>query len=208
MPLTPPLTPENAAANANAGAGAAGDIKQQKQALRRRILQQRAALGAAARASESAQICRRLLQLPEFQRARCIAAFAPMGEEVDLWSVLDDCVARQKTVALPRVADAAARALSFHAYRRRADLQSGYRGIEEPAPDAKNIPVYLFDFIIIPAVAIDRRKKRLGYGGGFYDKVLFEAPQATSCATIFRCQRVEFLPSEPHDRPVKLFISP
>lgn len=164
-------------------------------------------MGEAARAAASAEICRRLLQHPQLQQARCVAAFAPMAEEVDIWPLIEACAQQGKTVALPRVADKSRRLLTFHRYRNRAHLASGYQAILEPAAREKIISPQLFDFIIVPAVGADKSKKRLGYGGGFYDRVLADCRDACSCAPLFRCQLAGHIPCESHDQSVCFVVT-
>ena len=178
-----------------------------KAAVRRRVLAARRAMGAAARQAASRRICAQIAALPQYQRAQRIGGYAPLPEEVDIWELLTDCLRRQKTVALPRITDMARGEMTFHAIRARGDLRAGAMGIEEPAADEKIISPQLFDFIFIPAVAVDKGKKRLGYGGGFYDRVLFNCSAVFSCAPVFGCQLADALPCEKHDQSVHLVIS-
>ena len=183
------------------------DIGQQKQATRLELLTRRRQMGAPARVQASAVICEKIKNLAQYQAATCIAAFAPMAEEVDIWPLIEDSLLQNKTVALPRVVSAKQRQLSFHQYSTRAELTNGYMGILEPTVEKKIISWQSFDFIIVPAVAIAKNKKRLGYGGGFYDKVLTDCNAICSCAAVFRCQRTETLPCEKHDQFVFFAIS-
>lgn len=186
------------------------DILRQKSILRQDILRQRAAMGTAARARASAAICRQLRALPAYRRARTVAAFAPMAEEPDIWPLLEDGIDGDKCFALPRVADRATRQLRFYRYRGRAALRAGFKGILEPPPadhDEILISSQTFDFLIIPAVGVDDAHRRLGYGGGFYDKVLVECLAATSCAPVFICQRRAVIPCEKHDKSITFIVS-
>lgn len=182
-------------------------IAAQKSAIRQRIIARRRQMGAAARAAASAIICDKIKELPQYRQARCVAAFAAMPEEVDIWPLISDSLQSNKTVALPRVSDPKQHLLTFHDYRGDSELVDGYRGILEPPPEEKIINTQLFDFIIIPAVSIDSCRLRLGYGGGFYDKVLVNCSAAYSCAAIFRCQLSDALPFEKHDQPINTVIT-
>ena len=156
----------------------------------------------------SAAICDKILARPEYQQAQCIAAFCPMPEEVDIWQLLNNALDSGKTIAFPRVADAKARRIVFHRVRSQTELVCGYKGIAEPATDAFLINPQHFDFLVIPAVAVDKNKKRLGYGGGFYDIFLSQlASRPFSCSPVFRCQLVNDVIAEKHDTAVDLVIT-
>lgn len=181
-------------------------IAAQKQDLRAQILAARRAMPPASRSRAAAQICKRLLALPELAAARCVAAFMPMKEEVDIRPLLNFCCKTGKTVALPRVC--APRKLQFHAVDRLELLSAGYKDILEPPADLPSVSPEKFDFAIVPAVAIDSAKNRLGYGGGFYDIFLKSLNRAAkSCAPVFGCQRVVAVPRAPHDMAVDMVFS-
>lgn len=180
-------------------------LPQQKTDMRRRIIAARAAMPRAARAAASQTICDKIAALSEFQSAQTIAAFASMPEEVDLWSLIESALSQGKTIALPRVADAKKRRLTFHTTTDPSQLIAGYAGILEPAAAA---PVQTqFDFILVPAVAVSPQNFRLGYGGGFYDSFLKKYPSVFTCIPAFACQIVQNLPLESHDQSVKMVVN-
>lgn len=164
-------------------------------------------MGTVARKQASEKISEKILRLTEYQQATTIAAFAPMPEEVDIWHVIENAVAAAKTVALPRIVNFGDGKMTFHRLQNRAELVAGAKGITEPPPTAPLIKNQLFDFLLIPAVAVDSNNHRLGYGGGFYDIFLSRQKVAFSCAPVFRCQLVDALPSEPHDKKIRLVIT-
>ena len=65
----------------------------------------------------------------------------------------------------------------------------------------------LFDFVLIPAVAVDKKYHRLGYGGGFYDTFLASLNNTFTCATVFQCQIVNDVPQDVHDQTVQHVIT-
>lgn len=193
--------------------GEDSSVASRKAWVRERVLALRHSMTPAMRAEASHKICQKIKAMPEYQRATCIAAFAPMAEEVDIWPLIEDCIKGGKTVALPRVADKKQGRLAFHRLSElgepsaRSELKKGAMGILEPAPTKKLISPQLFDFIFIPAVAMDKHKKRLGYGGGFYDRVLPQCKNVCACAPIFHCQLTDPLPCEAHDQSVDFVVT-
>ena len=183
-------------------------FKAAKRALRRQILSVRGAMPPAARAAASERICAHLMQTPELQRAKCVAAFAPTEEEADIRPLLSACRRDGKQVALPRVCGERRLAFHFVSEDGAARLRPGYKNILQPPEDFPVAPPQMFDFAIIPAVAVDSRLFRLGYGGGFYDILMADMSfTAFACAAVFRCQRVAEVPAEKHDRRVNRVFS-
>ena len=64
------------------------------------------------------------------------------------------------------------------------------------------------DLLLVPAVAVDHQNFRLGYGGGFYDRLLAKLPpNAKTCCPVFALQREKKIPKAPHDRPIWRIIT-
>ena len=185
---------------------ALADCSKAKSALRKEVVSARRHMTPVAKADASAKVCAQLMQAPEFIKARCVAAFAPMEEEVNIWPLIEACWHEGKKVALPHVLSA--RKMSFHMTTDARGLEKGFKNILQPPITHAQIAPQLFDFAIIPAVAVDSRRYRLGYGGGFYDIFMNELDcAAVTCATVFRCQRVVEVPLEAHDKQVNMIIS-
>ena len=92
------------------------------------------------------------------------------------------------------------------------DLEEGYFGIREPVITDESVTFSGMDkdpekaLIVMPGVAFDRERNRIGYKGGFYDRFLADNPEIKAIALGFECQiSDETLPTEGHDiRPLKL----
>jgi len=56
-----------------------------------------------------------------------------------------------------------------------------------------------FDLIIVPGLAVDREKFRLGYGGGYYDHFLAQQPNAYKVGIYYPFQLIDKVPTEAHD---------
>ncbi len=120
-----------------------------KAALRKRLRALRASHPPAVRAERSAAIARAVLALDAWQKARVVAVFSAMDEEVDTAALIADARARGLTVCLPCVTDADGPLTFRVAWSPAGDqpLVAGVWGIEEPGADA-------------PVVALDAHRRR------------------------------------------------
>jgi 5-formyltetrahydrofolate cyclo-ligase len=138
-------------------------LKRAKRDVRRRVLAARDALSASERAEAAEAVAARLLALPELQQARAVMAFASFGSELSTDPLIDGLYARGIRVGLPRIDGVE---LDVRSFRPGDPTTIAPFGAREPA-DGDSI-----DAVITPAVAFDRRGRRIGYGGGFYDRFL------------------------------------
>jgi 5-formyltetrahydrofolate cyclo-ligase len=180
-----------------------------KRALRERVLAARDRQDARSHAHDSAAIASRIAAMPSFRAARCLLLTLPFGSEWDTRALLADALARHAAVVLPRV-DAAARMLALHAVADVArDTAPGYRGIPEPRPDLPQVAPGDVDWVLVPGVAFDFRRRRLGYGGGYYDRLLpLLAAGVAKVAGALDLQIVDDLPAGPHDLAVDAVATP
>jgi 5-formyltetrahydrofolate cyclo-ligase len=137
-----------------------------KAALRNEIRDRRRAISDARRDAASAAVCERLA--PLLAGASVVAGFAPFDNEINPFDAYQQVLERGDTMLFPRVVGAGE--MVFARVDTLADLSPGAFGIPEPTGP----PVTLDDagVILIPALAFDRRGFRLGFGGGFYDRIL------------------------------------
>jgi 5-formyltetrahydrofolate cyclo-ligase len=197
------------------------DLKIQKRALRERMLVQRGALAPARRDAASAAITQSLLMQPAYAKANVVLAYASFGDEFDTAAFLQHILFSKKILVLPRV-DKATQQLVLHRVLRIDELVAGVWGIREPRADAPQVTCADVDFALIPGLAFDRRGGRLGYGGGYYDKLLsiVSMPQTRLlarslgqskamglCAGAFSCQIVDQVPLDQHDIRIPLLIT-
>ena len=180
-----------------------------KKAMRRRVLAMRDALSPDLRRSKSAAISERLLTLPAFSHAGTVAAYASFGTEFDTGPFLEQVLARNKRLVLPRV-DRDTKRIQFHFVTDlNHSLIPGPWGIGEPDPAQCGVAdTDEVDFMLVPGVAFTRTCARLGYGGGFYDSVIDEVRGgAKKVAATFAVQVVDDIPLEAHDQRVDLVIT-
>lgn len=180
-----------------------------KKALRSRVLAARDALAPASRAAGSRAIASRIAALPAFDGAVTVLATLPFGSEWDSRPLAQVALDRGKALLLPRV-DPAARTLVLH---RVADLDAdvvrGYLGVPEPSPEAPVARPSEVDCVLVPGVAFDAAGRRLGYGGGFYDRLLPQLRAGVArIAGAFDVQIADEVPAGAHDVAVDAIVTP
>jgi 5-formyltetrahydrofolate cyclo-ligase len=179
---------------------ASGNLLDAKRALRARILRDRDATPAEVRATASASIAATLSMREEFASSKTVLLTLPFGSEWDTRALLEAALARAKTVALPRV-NLATGMLDICAITRlEHDAAPGYRGIPEPGAHCELLDVASIDWVLVPGVAFDRDGHRIGYGGGYYDRLLpLLRADAHRVAGAFELQLVDRVPAASHD---------
>jgi 5-formyltetrahydrofolate cyclo-ligase len=184
------------------------NLQSAKKSLRERIIALRNALDESARRVYSAQIVERLLMLPEYREATVVAAYASFGSELDTAVFLRETLAAGKQLLLPRINKAERRLELQQVHDPAVDLVAGVWGIPEPGDHCPQRSAAEVDFILVPGVAFTARGKRLGYGGGFYDRLLTEVqPQVCRTAGAFSLQVVEDLPTGARDQRVNCMVT-
>ena len=182
-------------------------LRAQKKALREKILAQRDALSPAARAAASREITQRLLAEPGYIQARSVLAYMGFGSEVDTSNFVNQALHDGKLLALPRI-DKASQSLRLHRVNRLDELVSGVWGIREPHGEAAAVGLDEIDFVLMPGVAFDRSGARLGYGAGYYDRLLASgARRALRVTAAFDVQIVDTVPADAHDQSLDIIIS-
>jgi len=138
-----------------------------KQKLRQALLVKRVALTAAQVQQASAAICQHLAAWPTFQNARTVMAYLAFNNEVSLQELID--AHPEKVWVLPRTLPAGR--LTIHRYQpERLTLHRW--GILQPAADAPLAPLAEIELVLAPGVGFDKNGGRLGFGGGYYDRLL------------------------------------
>lgn len=184
-------------------------LRDAKRNLRNATIAARDALDPMARARDSQAIVARVAALPSFVRASCVLLTLPFRSEWDSTPLLDAVLARCAAAVLPRV-DVATRMLVLHRVRDPdSDIAPGYRGIPEPLPHLPTVEVREVDWMLVPGVAFDSTGRRLGYGGGYYDRLLpLASAGVPRVAGAFDLQVLAQVPWAPHDLTVDTIVLP
>ncbi len=175
-----------------------------KKQLRDKLLMDRAELTEPAWRTRSQQLQKRILELPQWRQARCVLLYMAFRQEADTRLLFQDSLQRHETTLLPRCVKGK-KELELIAVSDAGQLSAGAYGIPEPDPVQCPAPSTLFpELAILPAVGFDKQGFRLGYGGGYYDRLL-ESGRLDNALCVglgFDFQLLDTLPTEPWDKPV------
>jgi len=126
-------------------------------------------------------------------------SFSPLPEEIDL-SKLNAFLAKQKRLILPK-ADSE-KLLLFHIENPEQQLKRSKWNLLEPIPEKCKKALFAeIQIILIPGLIFDQKFHRIGYGGGFYDRLLSNLVNARKIGVGFKEQLLEdLIPIKPHDQ--------
>ena len=181
-----------------------------KKEIRKRVLALRDGMTGEERRRASFLVTDRLLGHQWFYRAQNLLCFVSFGSEIDTSELIEEALRAGRKVFVPKV-----EGQDMHFYRIGSleELKEGYKGIGEPDGSTEE---YIYreedeekTIMIMPGVAFDPYRRRLGYGKGFYDRFL-AARKGLLLHTIaigFACQQVEELPEDEKDvRPYQVIL--
>lgn len=138
------------------------------------------------------------LATEEYRAAKTIYGYLPYNQEVRTIPLLRQALLDGKQVAVPKVYGDEMRFILLPDLDR---VTRGYSGIPEPVDDGPvaDDPTAL---VLMPGLAFDKDGRRIGYGGGFYDKFLTAEPTHPTVALCYEFQIVPHIPAEEFDVPV------
>lgn len=176
----------------------------EKAQARHELLKKRDALNADERREKSTAIAEKLLSLPEYKSASVIMFYVSYRSEVATRSMIEAAINDGKRVVVPKVDRKTKRLRLFEISDLHKDLEAGYMGIYEPVEGhARPARPEELDIIVMPGVGFDAGCRRIGYGGGYYDRLLEEVGENTKLVAVaFEAQMMDEIPSEEHDRRV------
>lgn len=174
-----------------------------KSMIRKELLKKRDALSQWEREKASVMLTERILGHQWYYSSDTILGFASYGSEIDLDRILEDALQKHKKLFLPKVEG---REMVFYRVTGLEELEKGYRGIREPAGCTER---FLYDpsdshnriLMLMPGVAFDLMKNRMGYGGGFYDRFLMDKEKLMlrTIGVGYAMQLLEEIPCEKFD---------
>ena len=180
---------------------------QDKEALRKQILRQRASIPKQEVVAKSNIMWQFLKDLPEFKEAKMIMSYISFGGEVYTHEMINSTIGLTKKVVVPFVDKKKDKIVPMH-FPGWRNLGKNEGGILEPKTGFKNpVKPAKVDLFVIPGLAFDNYANRLGFGKGYYDKLLKENKKAKRIALAFEYQVVPEVPITPRDVKVEKIVT-
>jgi 5-formyltetrahydrofolate cyclo-ligase len=179
--------------------GAADGVEAQRNAVRSRLLAARQAMPE--RAQRETILVNRLVRWLRTMPVSRLAFYWPIRHEPDVTRAVADWLSQdpKRSAALPVVTG---NILEFAPWSPGMSLVEGAFGIPVPQGAAR------LQLLLIPCLAIDTRRYRLGYGGGFYDRTLASMKvKPVTVGIAFDCGRVQNIGPQPHDVKLDLVVT-
>ena len=179
-----------------------------KGTLRRRQVAARTAMPDSIR-NESGRLIRdHVLEMPQVTSAGTIAAYYSVGTEPDTRGLIFALWKRGSYVVLPVLLPDGD--LDWASYEGPGSLAPGPRGVLQPVEPVRGTgTVARADVVLVPALAVDVRGRRLGRGGGSYDRALARVgPQVPTIALLYDSELLPSVPAEEHDQAVRAVARP
>lgn len=173
-----------------------------KRELRKEYIEKREGLSQEERERLSYEIVNKILSLPSLEKAKKVLLFCPHKGEPDITPLFSWVFKEGKVLALPKVVG---KELKLIRVKEDTSLRPGAFCILEPE-DGEEIKPEEIDFSLVPGVLFDKRGYRIGYGKGYYDRLLAKLG-GVKVGVCYQFQVLEKLPRDSWDMPVDLVVT-
>lgn len=184
----------------------AADPAALKARLRAELRARRRAIPASEGRRAARQLAQHYLRLRALKQARRVALYLPMASEIDTAPLRQALAARGVALYVPKVAHGSR--LRFLRLGK-TSLEWHRHGMPQPR-SGHALPLRRIGLILLPLLGYDAQGRRLGQGGGYYDRALAGlrgARRPLRIGLAYACQQVEALPGEAHDHPLQGVLS-
>lgn len=173
-----------------------------KKDIRNSVLKKREILSEEEWDKNSRIIYEKVITHSFFLNAETIYCYIDYKKETATRMIIEKAWKLNKKVAVPKVVGMD---MTFHFIQSFSDLEKGYKGILEPVtePLQEIVP----GLVILPGVSFDKKRNRIGYGKGYYDRFLSKHTSLKTMAIAFEMQIIDKIPSEPFDIQPQVLIT-
>lgn len=184
------------------------NIDQEKEKIRKAMRAEIAAQTEKERLNKSNLVAAKLRKIGSFEQAKTILFYYATDREVATKELILEAIQKKKKVALPYMNKNSSTIHAAFVTNIESDLVRGDYRIMEPKPEIRTeIAANEIDLVIVPGLAFDQAKYRLGQGKGFYDRFLSKLPRhVITIGLAFDFQVVEALPVTELDFPVSRVV--
>lgn len=173
-----------------------------KRDIRRKMLEIRNSIAESVRKMKDRKIAVAVADFLMKKGYKGILLYASFGSEVDTWGIFEFCIKNNIKTAFPKVANDK---LDLFWVEKVGQLSPGFKSILEPIT-SERASLAQVDAILVPGVAFDENCYRIGYGGGFYDRLLLKRT-AFAIGIAYEEQIVDKIPHESFDQRVDMIIT-
>jgi len=187
----------------------AAKVNTEKDRLRKEFKQKLSKQNKAQRLRKSLLVEKELFNLAEFKRAKYLMWYIATELEVQTHSMITRAQELGKKILVPMISRREKKMIASLIEDPNQELTQGPYGISQPKDQyIRQIPSEKIDLVIVPGLAFDRQGRRLGRGGGYYDRFLADLPAATPrIGLAFDFQILDNLPALSHDVSLTKIIS-
>ncbi|GIW48315.1 MAG: 5-formyltetrahydrofolate cyclo-ligase [Deltaproteobacteria bacterium] len=180
------------------------EVFNEKERLRRIFILKRLELEQERVVRYSQVITELLTRLRIFKEAKRIALYHPIKNEVETRGIFKKARSQGKEIYFPLVRDSG---LEFHKVNSLCELRPGKFGILEPSTNSSKLPIERLDVLVVPGVVFDYQGRRIGYGGGYYDRILGRILKERRIGLAYGFQVLDSIPEGISDHRVGMVIT-
>ena len=179
------------------------ELTSAKRALRAELRATRDALPLKGRRDRVRRAHSHLARCTRWTEARTIAGYLPHQSEFDPLTMMGDALEHGVRVVCPRVVG---KTLQFHEWHAGDPTETTIGGVPQPTDSGSMIPAEDIELFLTPLLGVGKHGIRLGYGGGFYDR-LFAEVGGFKLGVGFAIQQIDRWEIEAHDQKLDAFLS-
>lgn len=169
------------------------DVLERKKELRKEIKKKTAALAESYCKAADEVIFKKVISMPEYEKAEVVFCYVGTDKEIDTYPILKSILESGKRLGVPKCLSYGV--MEVREIENLRQLVSGAYGIMEPAEECKMIEPEEIGLALVPCLSCTKDGKRLGYGGGFYDRYLSKL----YCPKIVLCRKQLIMEDIPMD---------
>lgn len=182
-----------------------------KKEIRKKVLELRNRLLEEEVSEKSKIITERIIKLKEYLESKNIMVYMDFSNEVSTKFLVEKCFDMGKNVFLPKVSRRLQRGYLevYEVTDIENQLSKGTYGILEPKRElCKKVDGEIIDMVVVPGVAFDENKNRIGFGAGYYDAFLKNTrKECHKVGIAFEIQICQHIPKEEHDVPLDMIVT-
>ena len=152
------------------------------------------------------RITEKLNEIPRINQADTVLLFASYGSEPSTWLIASIILEKNISAAYPKCSENGE--MTFFKVNSTKELHKGKFGISEPAGDIAEIPIITDKTVcLVPGLAFTEDGRRIGYGGGYYDRFLSKYPDLYTIGIAYEMCITNELPAMEHDIKIKAIVT-